>query len=568
MLGSLWAASEILLGSFLHNLRVPLRGHLLTAIAVALLAAGQRVWQRQGVVWRAGLIAAAMKAVSPSAVLLGPMVAIAMEGIAFEVGLGLARGGLAGCLLGGALAMAWTLFHQLGSLLITYGLNLVEVYSRLVGLAGAPLGALPLGEMGPVAALAGLHLLVGALAAAAGWRAAGQPPGPLFTAVDGAPSLPLPRSTAGVTPHLGALVALALALPAGLLALARLPLPAAAAVVAGFLAVGAWRWGGALRRLVRPRFWVSIALLTAATAVAFEVGTGGGEAATEGVRIAALMTLRAMFVTASFAALAVELANPCLHGWAARFGGAQLVAAGQIAFATLPRVIAAMPAPRAMLRHPLRAVGALAQHLDAWLAEVEGELPRPLAVVLTGEVGAGKTTFAARLVALLQARRVPVGGILAPGLWRDGQRWGFELQEVGGATRLPLSCREAQPGWVAQGSFFVNPAAVEIGRRWLEGQRGGRHRVVVLDEVGPWELGGGGWAAALAKLVADPPPVLVLVVRRGCVKEVLERFRLTGAEVIEVSVSHPASVAERLAQALEQASVVGQGKDQPGRREP
>jgi hypothetical protein len=107
-LGSLWATSEIVLGSFLHNLKVPFRGHALTAIAVLLLSGAQRRWGGRGVVWRAGLVAAVMKSASPSAVLLGPMLAISMEGFAFEAGLTIGRGGLLGCVIGGVLAMSWT----------------------------------------------------------------------------------------------------------------------------------------------------------------------------------------------------------------------------------------------------------------------------------------------------------------------------------------------------------------------------------------------------------------------------------------------------------------------------
>ena len=64
VLGSLWAASEIVLGSFLHNLKVPLRGHIMTAIGVILLVAGHRRWPQRGLIWRAGLIAAAMLYIS------------------------------------------------------------------------------------------------------------------------------------------------------------------------------------------------------------------------------------------------------------------------------------------------------------------------------------------------------------------------------------------------------------------------------------------------------------------------------------------------------------------------
>lgn len=552
VLGSLWAASEILLGSFLHNLRVPLRGHVLTAIAIAILAGGSRLWRQRGVVWRAGLIAAAMKSVSPSAVLLGPMVAIAMEGFLFELGLALVRGGLVGAVLGGALAMSWTFAHQVGSLLITYGLNLVEVYTRLVALAEKQLGPIPLGAWGPLTALAALNLGAGAIAAAVGWRAASQPVAAVAETMGGTPQgFPTPRARTPITPHLGALGAVAAALPLGLLALARLPLPAGAAVVAGLLGLGALRWGKALQRLARPRFWVGILLLTGVTAVAFQVGRAGPEAALEGLRVAALMTLRAMLVTAGFAAVGVELANPRLRRWLARWGAGRLLAAGETAFATLPAVIAAMPPARTMLRHPVGAVGALVQRLDAWLLQLDEQTPPARAVVITGETGSGKTTLLTQVVAALRARGVHLGGFVAPGSWRDGRRWGFEVVDLGSGRREPLAAREGPPDWLPAGGFRVNPAGLEVGRAALRAAREGGAQVVVVDEVGPWELAGHGWAAELDALAAAPPPLLLLVVRRASLEAVLARWRLVALAVYPVAGSDPAKVAGEVARVVE-----------------
>jgi hypothetical protein len=178
VLGSLWAAAEIVLGSFLHNLKVPLRGHIMTAIGVMLLVAGHRRWPQRGVIWRAGLIAAAMKSASPSAVLLGPMLAIAIEGFAMELATRLAPRRLLGYLLGGALAMSWTMTHRLLSWLLTYGGNLVTVYTQLVAWAERQIGHVPLGAWGPVAALAAVNVLAGFAAAAAGWSVSAAPPLP------------------------------------------------------------------------------------------------------------------------------------------------------------------------------------------------------------------------------------------------------------------------------------------------------------------------------------------------------------------------------------------------------
>ncbi len=565
VLGSLWAASEILLGSFLHNLRVPLRGHVLTAIAIAILAGGHRVWRQRGVVWRAGLIAAAMKAVSPSAVLLGPMVAIVMEGVAFEVGLALARGGWPGVVLAGALAMSWTFVHQVASLLLTYGLNLVEVYTRLVQLIEAQLGPLPMGAWGPFAAVALLNVVVGVAAAAAGWRAAGRrgielpEPGAGTSQV-----FPVPRPRTPITPHLGALAALVVALPGGLLALARLPLPAGAAVVAGILALLALRWGAALRRLARPRFWLGILVLTGVTAVAFQVGSAGPQAVAEGVRVAFVMTVRAMLVTACFAAVGVELANPRLQRWMARAGASRLLAAGETAFATLPAVIAAMPPARTMLRYPARSVGALVQRLDAWLDQADRQPPPVRAVIITGDAGSGKTTLAAAVVERLAARGVRVGGFLAPGSWRDGRRWAFDLEDVATRRRVPLAAREGPAEWPAEGGYCVNPLAMEAGRQALAAARQGMAKVVVVDEVGPWELRGRGWRKELDLLASSPPPLLALVVRRRCVDAVVARWRLTVLAVYDVTTSEASRVADEIARAASGEEPVGAGESAEG----
>jgi hypothetical protein len=36
IMGTIWAASEIVLGSFLHNLKVPFSGNILTAIGLVI----------------------------------------------------------------------------------------------------------------------------------------------------------------------------------------------------------------------------------------------------------------------------------------------------------------------------------------------------------------------------------------------------------------------------------------------------------------------------------------------------------------------------------------------------
>jgi len=130
--GTIWAASEIVLGRFLHNLKIPFSGNILTAIGIIVLISVSYVWSDRGLFWRAGLICAVMKTMSPSAVIFGPMVAIITESILLEISVTLFGRTIAGYLLGSMLAMSWNLFQKVINFVIFYGSNIIEVYENLL----------------------------------------------------------------------------------------------------------------------------------------------------------------------------------------------------------------------------------------------------------------------------------------------------------------------------------------------------------------------------------------------------------------------------------------------------
>ncbi|MDX6770364.1 MAG: hypothetical protein SF051_12590, partial [Elusimicrobiota bacterium] len=149
---------------------MPLRGHLMTALSAVLLAAAHARRPARGVLWRAGLVCAALKSASPSAVLIGPMVAITVEGFLMEAGTSL-LGGAAGRALGGGLAMAWIPVHLAGRAAILYGLDAARLYEAAWGRAAAPLGLSALGPWELLGAVWALHFAAGAAAVALAPRA-------------------------------------------------------------------------------------------------------------------------------------------------------------------------------------------------------------------------------------------------------------------------------------------------------------------------------------------------------------------------------------------------------------
>ena len=115
IVGTIWAASEIVLGSFLHNLKVPFSGNVLTGIGIVILISLGSTWRENGLFWRAGLICAIMKTISPSAVIFGPMIAILSESLLLELSVRLFGRTLLGFALGAVLAMTWNLFQRISA---------------------------------------------------------------------------------------------------------------------------------------------------------------------------------------------------------------------------------------------------------------------------------------------------------------------------------------------------------------------------------------------------------------------------------------------------------------------
>ncbi len=168
LVGSIWASVEIVLGSFLHNIRFPITGTVLASIGVSLLVASRLVWKENGIIWRAGVICAVLKSISPSAVILGPMLGIMSEAFLLEIAIRLLGGNAAGFMVGGALAVLSPLLQKVVSLLVTYGLNIAELYVRLYEFAARTLSIESFGPVDLLLVLVGLSVVLGAFAGAMG----------------------------------------------------------------------------------------------------------------------------------------------------------------------------------------------------------------------------------------------------------------------------------------------------------------------------------------------------------------------------------------------------------------
>lgn len=117
-------------------------------------------------------------------------------------------------------------------------------------------------------------------------------------------------------------------------------------------------------------------------------------------------------------------------------------------------------------------------------------------LVLTGPVHSGKTTFLAGAAARWRARGLDVGGFLSPARRAGGRLDGYDLFDLRDGASAPFLTRKGEPGWPSVGPYRFFPAVLERAGDILRRDRDAD--VLVVDEMGPLELGGGGlWPAFL-----------------------------------------------------------------------
>lgn len=140
-----------------------------------------------------------------------------------------------------------------------------------------------------------------------------------------------------------------------------------------------------------------------------------------------------------------------------------------------------------------------------------------MVLVITGPVHGGKTTFLERAWPRWSARGLSCAGFLSPAVTDENGETGYDLLEIPSLLRRPFLRRRGEPGAERIGPFAFVAGALERARAILRDP--GRPDLLVVDEIGPLELGGGGLWPALRDAVRRPAGTILLVVRETIVDD-------------------------------------------------
>lgn len=165
--------------------------------------------------------------------------------------------------------------------------------------------------------------------------------------------------------------------------------------------------------------------------------------------------------------------------------------------------------------------------------------------LLTGERGAGKSTVCLRVAEMARAAGLPVAGVASA--YADLQRGRLEAVDLSTSQRWPLASAVESLGGPAIGRFSFSPAGLARALDALQRAAGLDVALLVVDEVGPLELGRReGFYPLLERLRRLDSPDLLVVVRPSLLGELRAFLAGERQSVLEVTASTRESLPGRI----------------------
>jgi len=534
IIGTIWAASEIVLGSFLHNLKIPFSSNILAGIGIVILISTSHIWQDKGLLWRSGLICALMKTMSPSAIIFGPMIAIFCQAMLLELSTKVFGKTIIGFILGAIFAMTWNLFQKIINFIILYGFNIVNIYKDLLNLAQKELNINFDIVWLPIVFLILVYSIFGFIASIVGIKVGQnivkQPSTTKFITPNNYKSKP--QNTQKFDYSIIWLILDVILIITSLLLLNFTSWAVWSIVI--LLTILTWkiRYKKEFQKLAKPQFWIYFVLITMATA--FVISKVQSDNLINGMIAGIQMNFRAAVIILGFSVLGRELYNPKIKDFFMRTSFKQLPLALELSFQSLPMMIANIPEFKVIAKNPISVFSEMISQIESRLFEIKREQGKHV-FIISGDIGEGKTTHIEKIVERLNAQNISVGGFISVRVVENGETIGYDIIDLSTKTRKIFLRKNGNENMENIGIFKIFPDGMNFGLDILDVSKNLKNKIVVIDEIGRFEIDDKVWAKSLDNLIKSQKNHLLIAVRDIFIKDVIAKWSIKNYSIFKVS---------------------------------
>lgn len=546
--GSLWAAIEIILGSFLHNLKIPFTGSILACIGIFILTVAIKNWSEPGLALRIGMICALMKSISPSAVIFGPMIGIFLEAFIFEISTLIFGRNLIGFLIGGGLAVTSNLLQKIINLFIVYGNDLVKIYYSIYDFAAKMLGNPILDPNEIIILLFVIEFALGVIFVSLAYS---------IKKYDTIYNLPISdiegenklKNSGNYKEQ--PLYFLFMNISAVILILYSFSfrnLILSVSLVILFIFYADRKYS--IRSLYKPRYLLEFTIIVLVSGLlGAEFSNKKGMFSISGLYSGLDMILRASTLIVGFSLMSKDLRNPKIINWLLNKKMKSLYESLDLAFSTLPlmsRIISSNSRP---FRKPIKTISYLLSVSDLLIRRKKYEKS---IFIISGEVNGGKSTLVSSIIITLKSEGYSIGGLLSEAVYSGEKKSGYDILDISSGIKKPflrslegLGIGDNDISHLRVGKFTVIEEGLEFGKRVLSSNTLLENDIIIIDEIGHMELRGLIWSDCLSNLLLSKHKTVVLVIREKLLENVLAKFK-----IIPKNIFYPDDDADKIVKEL------------------
>ncbi len=150
---------------------------------------------------------------------------------------------------------------------------------------------------------------------------------------------------------------------------------------------------------------------------------------------------------------------------------------------------------------------------------------QPKIYLLTGERDSGKTTFLKNIIEQLMEKGITIDGFYAEKKFLDNTFSGYNLVHILDGTKHEFLILKSDLSDPNSSRFKIDSNTLNMGYQWLN-EISTSVELIIIDEIGKWELKGKGWAKALENLLKNPKQPILLVVREKFLEDLITHFNM------------------------------------------
>jgi nucleoside-triphosphatase len=152
--------------------------------------------------------------------------------------------------------------------------------------------------------------------------------------------------------------------------------------------------------------------------------------------------------------------------------------------------------------------------------------------IISGNSGDGKTSLLISTIKKLQQKGLKISGFYAEGKWDQNTRIGFDLVDIESNNKIELCSTKFHSGWNKEGRFYFNPKAIAMGNNILANLQKSKPYLIVIDEIGQFELNGKIWANSFRNLLNSTTTPIIITAKQKLISKITSSFQINQFEEI------------------------------------